>query len=218
MRGISNFSKYIFLIFVLLFLSGCATQNFCSNQRFSYNNLSKDDQGNIRYKGHYKIGKPYQINGKKYIPRQASRYKKIGIASWYGERYGFHGNTTANGDLYNKNMLTAAHNTLQLPCLVKVTNLNNKKSLIVMVNDRGPFSQNRIIDLSERAAELLQFKKHGTAKVKVEYLPRESTKLLNILGLKPKQHSTSKKNLDNTKCTVNCHIKLFNLQHGIVAN
>lgn len=213
---LQNLNKYIYLCLVIVFLTGCSGYNSCPNKRFSYTDLSRDDRGHIKYKGHYKIGAPYKIKGKKYTPRKASRYKKIGIASWYGERYGFHGNTTANGDLYNKDMLTAAHRTLQLPCLVKVTNLSNRKSLIVMVNDRGPFSQNRIIDLSEKAADILQFKSHGTAKVKIEYLPRESKKLLSILGLKATTNSTSKKKLDNPKCTVNCHIKLFNLQHNIL--
>ena len=210
-----DLSKYIYLCSIILFLSGCSGYNSCSNKRFSYSDLSRDDRGHIKYKGHYKVGAPYKIKGKSYTPHKVSRYKKIGIASWYGERYGFHGNTTANGDLYNKDMLTAAHKTLQLPCLVKVTNLTNRKSLIVMVNDRGPFSQNRLIDLSEKAADILEVKQHGTAKVKVEYLPRESKKLLNILGLKAVPNSTSKKKLDNSKCTVNCYIKLFNLQHNI---
>lgn len=211
-----NLSKYIYLWTIILFLTGCSGYNACSNKRFSYTDLSKDDRGHVKYQGHYKIGTPYTIKGRKYTPHKVSRYKKVGIASWYGERYGFHGNTTANGDLYNKDMLTAAHRTLQLPCLVKVTNLSNRKSVIVMVNDRGPFSQNRIIDLSEKAADVLKFKSEGTAKVKIEYLPRESKKLLNILGLKATAHSKAKKKLDNPKCTVNCHIKLFNLQHNIL--
>ena len=213
-----SLNKYIYLCAIILFFSGCGGYNSCANKRVSYSELSREDKGHIKYKGHYKIGAPYKIKGKTYMPRKVSRYKKTGIASWYGERYGFHGNTTANGDLYNKDMLTAAHRTLQLPCLVKVTNLSNRKSLIVMVNDRGPFSQNRLIDLSEKAADILQFKSHGTARVKIEYLPKESKKLLNILGLKANPHSTAKKKLDNPKCTVNCHIKLFNLQHNIIVN
>lgn len=203
-----------FLLLTILF-SSCGTGGNHGRQKLSYNQLCKEDQGNLKYKGHYKVGDKYTINNKKYKPRKYRRYRKTGIASWYGERYGFHGNTTANGDLYNKDMLTAAHNTLQLPSLVKVTNLENSKTVIVMVNDRGPFAKNRIIDLSEKAADILEFKSKGTAKVRIEYLPKESAKLLKILGLKDQEHSTSRTSLKDKNCTVNCHLKLFNYKNKI---
>src|SRR3989344_6905312 len=101
------------------------------------------------YSGHYKVGSPYQINNIKYHPKEIDSYDETGFASWYGP--GFHGNKTANGEIFNQRRLTAAHNTLPLPSLVQVTNLENNKSIIVRVNDRGPFAKNkknRIIDLS----------------------------------------------------------------------
>ncbi|MCH9753824.1 MAG: septal ring lytic transglycosylase RlpA family protein [Alphaproteobacteria bacterium] len=141
-----------------------------------------DDDAN--YKGHYKVGKPYKINRVKYYPKAVQTYNKTGLASWYGP--GFHGKVTANGETFNQRRLTAAHNTLPLPSLVKVTNLNNKKSIIVRVNDRGPFARNkrgRIIDLSERAAELLGIKKKGVARVNVKLLPSATAKLHKKLNL-----------------------------------
>lgn len=216
--GNSILKKQYFLIislFILPFsLSSCQNHNTgCGNKNYSFRELSQEDPKNIEYKGHYKIGKPYKIKGKKYTPKEVKKYKKIGIASWYGERYGFHGKKTANGDIYNKNMLTAAHKTLQLPSLVKVTNLENKKSLIVMVNDRGPYSYNREIDLSEKAASMLGMKRKGTAKVKVEYLHAESQTMLKKLGLKPKSGFKSKGKFQNRECSVNCEIKLANLYY-----
>jgi len=120
----------------------------------------------------YKIGDPYQIEGVWYYPKEEFNYVETGIASWYGAD--FHGKYTANGDLYNMNDVTAAHRTLQLPAVVRVTNLENGRSLVVRINDRGPFARGRIIDLSKRSAELLGVWAQGTAKVKVETLPEES--------------------------------------------
>ena len=112
--------------------------------------------------GFYKLGKPYQIKEKWYFPRVDTNYDEVGIASWYGKD--FHGKRTANGEIYNMNSLSAAHKTLPLPVLVRVINLENGRSLVVRVNDRGPFAQNRIIDLSKRSAEILGFaKKRGGA-------------------------------------------------------
>lgn len=136
------------------------------------------------YTGHYKVGKPYKINRVRYYPKAFKTYNKNGLASWYGPR--FHGKVTANGETFNQRRLTAAHNTLPLPSLVKVTNLNNKKSIIVRVNDRGPFALNkrgRIIDLSERAAELLGMKEKGVARVNVKLLPSATAKLHKKLNL-----------------------------------
>ena len=141
-----------------------------------------DDDTN--YTGHYKVGKPYKINRVKYYPKAFKTYNKTGLASWYGP--GFHGKVTANGETFNQRRLTAAHNTLPLPSLVKVTNLNNNKSIIVRVNDRGPFARNkrdRIIDLSERAAELLGMKNKGVARVNVKLLPSATAKLHKKLNL-----------------------------------
>lgn len=114
----------------------------------------------------YKVGKPYQIDGVWYHPSADPDYDETGIASWYGEP--FHGRKTANGETYDMNALTAAHKTLPMPVQVKVTNLENGRSLVLRVNDRGPFVAGRIIDVSRRAAQLLDFQAQGTARVRVQ--------------------------------------------------
>lgn len=120
--------------------------------------------------GIYKIGQPYEINGDWYYPREQPTYDQTGIASWYGPT--FYGHRTADGELFNANALTAAHRTLPMPVNVRVTNLENGRSLILRVNDRGPFAKGRIIDVSERAAKLLGFYQDGTARVRVVYVGR----------------------------------------------
>jgi len=117
--------------------------------------------------GRYQIGKPYTIRGKKYYPKLDPNLRQTGLASWYGPN--FHGRLTANGEVYDQYGLSAAHPTMPLPSYAKVTNLENGSSVTVRVNDRGPFSKNRVIDLSARAAQLLGYTKQGVAKVKVEY-------------------------------------------------
>lgn len=190
-------------------LSGCSKHSL-------YRKLSSDDRGNNQYKGHYKIGNEYRINAKDYKPKEDKKYSEIGMGSWYGSKHGFHGKKTANGDLYNKKMLTAAHRTLPMPSMVKVTNLDNNKSLIVMINDRGPFRKDRIIDVSERAAEILAFKKKGVAKLKVEYLDNETKEMLKKLSLPQKHGAKAKGKVSNVKCSVNCHIKLTNMKHKLL--
>ena len=120
--------------------------------------------------GVYKIGDPYQIDNVWYYPREQPDYDETGIASWYGPT--FYGKRTANGEVYDGNGLTAAHKTLPMPVNVRVTNLDNGKSIIVRVNDRGPYARGRIIDLSRHAAELLDVVQTGTARVRVTYLSR----------------------------------------------
>ena len=123
-----------------------------------------------RNAGVYKVGNPYQIDNVWYYPREQPDYDETGIASWYGPT--FYGKSTANGETYDGNSLTAAHRTLPMPVNVRVTNLDNGKSIIVRVNDRGPYARGRIIDLSRHAAELLDVVQTGTAKVRVTYLGR----------------------------------------------
>ena len=118
--------------------------------------------------GDYKIGQPYKEFGKWYYPHHDPDYDETGIASWYGP--GFHGRSTANGEIYDQNALTAAHPTLPMPVLVRVTNLENGRSQILRVNDRGPFVDGRIIDVSRHAAEILGFRRQGLARVRVQYL------------------------------------------------
>jgi rare lipoprotein A len=117
---------------------------------------------------HFKIGQPYKINGRWYYPEFVSEYEAIGVASWYGHSY--HGRLTANGEVYDMYALTAAHPTLQLPSVVEVVNLENGRSLVLRVNDRGPFVKNRLIDLSLAAARELGFERQGLAQVQVRYL------------------------------------------------
>ncbi len=117
---------------------------------------------------HAKVGNPYVIEGVRYVPREDPYYNEVGVASWYGQQ--FHNKLTANGELFDMNRLTAAHKTLPLPSLVRVTNLENGRTAVLRLNDRGPFAGDRIIDLSRRAAEVLGTKEQGLAQVRVEYL------------------------------------------------
>ena len=118
--------------------------------------------------GRYQIGKPYKIRGRWYKPKLEPGYNKVGLASWYGPN--FHGRLTANGEIYDQYSLSAAHPTMPLPSYAKVTNLENGASVTVRVNDRGPFARGRIIDLSAKAAKLLDYEHKGLAKVRVKYL------------------------------------------------
>ncbi|WFU45102.1 septal ring lytic transglycosylase RlpA family protein [Bradyrhizobium sp. CB82] len=120
--------------------------------------------------GTYRVGKPYVVAGRTYVPEEDAHYRAEGLASWYGDD--FHGRLTANGEIFDMGSLTAAHPTLPMPCYARVTNLFNGKSLIVRVNDRGPYHGNRLIDVSNKAAELLEFKGNGVARVRVEYVGR----------------------------------------------
>ena len=118
--------------------------------------------------GRYTIGVPYQVGGRTYVPQENPNYRAEGLASWYGED--FHGRLTANGEVYDMHGISAAHPTLPMPSYVRVTNVGNGRSLIVRVNDRGPYHSNRLIDLSVKAARLLDFHGDGLARVRVEYI------------------------------------------------
>jgi rare lipoprotein A len=120
--------------------------------------------------GTYRVGKPYLVAGRMYVPEEDTNYRAEGLASWYGDN--FHGRLTANGEVYDMNSLSAAHPTLPMPSYVRVTSLANSKSIIVRVNDRGPYHSNRIIDLSAKTAHLLGFHGNGVAHVQVEYVGR----------------------------------------------
>ncbi|MBM3572124.1 MAG: septal ring lytic transglycosylase RlpA family protein, partial [Alphaproteobacteria bacterium] len=125
--------------------------------------------------GRFKVGDPYQINGVWYYPAEDYGYNETGIASWYGKE--FHGKPTANGEVFDMNKISAAHRTLPMPSVVRVTNLDNGRSIVARVNDRGPFAHGRIIDMSRRGSQLLGFEMQGTAKVRVEILADESRQL-----------------------------------------
>ena len=120
--------------------------------------------------GIYRVGKPYTVAGQVYVPEEDTHYRAEGLASWYGDD--FHGRLTANGEVFDMASLTAAHPTMPMPSYARVTNLSNGKSLIVRVNDRGPYHGNRVMDVSSRAADLLEFKGNGIARVRVEYVGR----------------------------------------------
>lgn len=118
--------------------------------------------------GVYKIGKPYTVAGRRFEPKHQPNYDEVGLASWYGP--GFHGRRTANGETFDQHAFTAAHPTLPLPAYARVTNLANGRSVMVRINDRGPFSHSRVIDLSRRTADALNFRQNGTAKVRVQFV------------------------------------------------
>jgi rare lipoprotein A len=153
----------------LLFVAACSSTSHAPTSGSSSSNGG----------GYYKVGEPYAVKGETYYPREDYSYDETGIASWYGE--GFHGGTTANGETFNKDELTAAHKTLPLPTLARVTNLDNGKSIVVRINDRGPFSNGRLIDVSQRAAQLLGFESQGTAKVRVQVLADESKAIADAM-------------------------------------
>lgn len=158
----------LFPLIALLSLTACAETQFGAN-------VVKSATRDAQSKGAYKVGNPYLIEGQEYYPQENFNYTETGIASWYGP--GFHAKKTANGEDYDQNELTAAHRTLQMPSLVRVTNLENGRSVVLRVNDRGPFARGRIIDVSSKGADLLGFKGKGTAKVRVETLPAESMRI-----------------------------------------
>jgi rare lipoprotein A len=132
----------------------------------------KGSSGASAQRGTYKVGNPYKIEGVTYTPQETFTLVETGVASWYGP--GFHGKSTANGERYDQSDRTAAHRTLQMPSVVRVTNLDNGQSTIVRINDRGPFARNRIIDLSRTAAQEIDMIGRGTARVRVEQLQAES--------------------------------------------
>jgi rare lipoprotein A len=153
----------------------------CSETQFLMNTAKRlSPQEDAAARGIYKVGNPYKINGVWYYPRLDYEYLETGIASWYGPN--FHGRRTANGEAFDQNIVSAAHRTLPLPSLVRVTNLENGRSIQVRVNDRGPFAHGRIIDLSRQGAQLLGFHRKGTAKVRVEVMAPESRQIAAQMG------------------------------------
>jgi rare lipoprotein A len=165
--------RILFVAMMALSLSACTSSNFLLAKWKDMRGPPGTEQAGV-----FKVGKPYDIAGRRYVPQESYTLDETGIASWYGP--GFHNKSTANGEEYDQYELTAAHRTLQLPSLVRVTNLENGKSVIVRVNDRGPFARGRIIDVSKRAADLLGFKNNGTARVRVQVLAEESRQLAHI--------------------------------------
>ena len=156
-----------------LLASACAETTLVVDQSKLINGQNQVQQG-------YKVGQPYQVDGVWYYPAVNYDYDETGVASWYGP--GFTGHATASGETYDENALTAAHKTLPLPTLVRVTNLENGRQIQIRINDRGPFVNNRIIDLSRRGAQLLGMEQQGTAKVRVQVMADESRQLALAAG------------------------------------
>jgi rare lipoprotein A len=154
----------------MLLLMGCLTGalSACGSS-------SRGGGAGAAQRGTYKVGAPYKIDGVTYTPQEEFNRTETGVASWYGP--GFHGKRTANGEVYDENGLTAAHKTLPMPAMVRVTNLENGRSIQVRVNDRGPFEAGRVIDMTRRGAQLLGFINQGTARVRVDIMPEESQQL-----------------------------------------
>ncbi len=161
------------IITALMLLVACAETQFIAQTVKQVS--KKNDIKKRTVLGKYKIGNPYQIKGVWYYPKKNFEYDETGIGSWYGAK--FHGRKTANGEIYDMNGISAAHRTIPLPSFVRVTNLENGRTLNVRINDRGPYAHGRILDLSRRAAQLLGFQKQGTASIRVRILADESRAL-----------------------------------------
>jgi rare lipoprotein A len=169
-------------VLAALALTGCAAPT--SQQHYAHGNeyFSQKKYGHASQKvvadgdpvpkggGQYLVGHAYHVAGHTYVPSEMSTYTAVGMASWYGAA--FHGRRTANGEVYDMGSITAAHPTMPLPSYARVTNLDNGYSVIVRVNDRGPYHGGRVMDVSSRAADVLDFKGAGTARVKIEYVGR----------------------------------------------
>lgn len=148
---------------LLAWLGGCASHH-----------VSQSQAG----RGMYKVGAPYTIDGITYTPQEEFQHVETGVASWYGP--GFHGKYTANGEVYDQSDHTAAHRTLQMPSIVRVTNLDNGQTTMVRINDRGPYARSRVLDVSRAAAEDLGMTRNGTAHVRIEQMPMESQVVKDI--------------------------------------
>lgn len=203
--------KFYLFISIIFFLTSCATK-----EEKLFAKLSKGDRKLEKYDGHFKISKESLTISK----NKEEAFSEIGIASWYGikktlGKNSFHGKKTANGDQFNTHALTAAHKSLPIPSMAKITNLENNKSLIVMINDRGPYKKSRILDVSSEAAKLLGFKNKGLAKVKIESLPEETKNLLDKISLKAVHGGKPHGKIKQPKCSINCHVKMTNIKHGL---
>ena len=164
--------KYMFILSLLINSSCTNTRILLEGTKKVINKTSKAEDKSSSNKeislGHYKVGNPYEINGIKYIPKLVSSYDEIGIASWYGPKFNL--KKTANGEIFDQDLISAAHKTLPLPSIVKVTNIENNRFIYLRVNDRGPFVNDRIIDFSKQAAIKFSFYKKGIADVRVQLI------------------------------------------------
>ena len=193
----------IFLIASVFILFSCSS---VSHRHYVHDRDHYGLHPGKKYRGYYKIGAPYKISNSQvknrwYYPKNNPSYVEVGMASWYGPN--FHSKLTANGDIFQQRTLTAAHRTLPMPSLIKVTNVNNGRTVVLLVNDRGPFAKGRILDVSERGAEILGFRKSGHAKVKIQYLKKETDNMLEQMGIRRKEGSRAKQVLADNSIYVN---------------
>lgn len=175
-------TRRMMLMAVLLLVSGCTSAELAVDLLKKSQKLQSESEvaeavesGSVKSDPRYKIGDPYMVAGVWYYPERDLAYDETGIGSWYGDE--FAGRLTANGEIFDPEMVTAAHKTLPMPSVVRVTNLDNGKSLVVRINDRGPFVAGRIIDLSREAARLIGYRDEGLARVRVQVLAEQSLRL-----------------------------------------
>ena len=167
-----KYIKNISILFLMLSSACTNTRVILEGTKKVINHTSKEQKEITENKnlsqGHYKVGNPYKINGIRYVPKLVSEYDETGIASWYGPKFNL--KKTANGEIFDQDKISAAHKTLPLPSIVKVTHLKNNNTIFLRVNDRGPFVNDRIIDFSKKAAIKFGFYKTGIAHVRVELI------------------------------------------------
>ena len=167
-----KYIKNICILFLMLSSACTNTRVILEGTKKVINHTSKEQNEITENKnllqGHYKVGNPYKINGIRYVPKLVSEYDETGIASWYGPKFNL--KKTANGEIFDQDKISAAHKTLPLPSIVKVTHLKNNNTIFLRVNDRGPFVNDRIIDFSKKAAIKFGFYRTGIAHVRVELI------------------------------------------------
>ena len=208
--------KNILILFLLLNSACTNTRMIVEGTKKVINKPSKEEKESTQKenlsKGHYKVGNPYKINGIKYVPKLVSEYDEIGIASWYGPKFNL--KKTANGEIFDQEKISAAHKTLPLPSIVKVTNLENNNTIFLRVNDRGPFVNDRIIDFSKKAAIKFGFYEKGIAQVRVQLIDSGphllDEKYLNYLFL-----VNYAKNIDSNRIKEFSKNSTFLLQIGV---
>ena len=185
-RGLANWMRIVSVLAIAgLGLAGCTTAELAidivkksQKEKQAVKQAEELAAGTVVAKPRYKVGDPYNVGGVWYYPARDLAYAETGVGSWYGDE--FAGKLTAKGEIFDPEKITAAHKSLPMPSVVRVTNLDNGRSLVVRVNDRGPFVAGRIIDLSRESARLLGFKDQGIAKVRVKLLAEQSLRLEDL--------------------------------------
>tara|TARA_B100001093_G_C26627676_1_gene927441 strand:+ start:67 stop:921 length:855 start_codon:yes stop_codon:yes gene_type:complete len=210
-----NFKNLILLIIIFI-TYGCTNTRIIvegTKKVLETKKIDRNEEKENIIKGHYKVGNPYIVDGIEYKPKLLSEYNKNGIASWYGPN--FHNKMTANGEIFDQDSISAAHKVLPLPSIVKVINTSNNLSLYIRINDRGPFVNDRIIDLSKEAAIKLNFYKEGTTEVNVilidtgPHLLEEKYLDHSFLSSYAKLIDTNKKDSQNSESSIFLQVGAF---------